>query len=109
MWAGVFGGLIILALLMYINDYLGFVRIQLLTDIAPYLLWAGVGTLILSIVYMPRYRRDLQAFTQQSQMQGDGTADQNALAQLQGRLLIGYTLADTPAMIGVAYYLLRKL
>ncbi|MDZ7736584.1 MAG: hypothetical protein U5P41_11145 [Gammaproteobacteria bacterium] len=84
MWAGVFGGLIILALLMYINDYLGFVRIQPLTDIAPYLLWGGVGTLILPIVYMPRYRRDLQAFTQQSQMQGDGAADRDALAQSAG-------------------------
>lgn len=107
MWAGVFSGLIILALLMYVNDYLGLVRIQPLTDIAPYLLWGGIGTLILPIVYMPRYRRDLEAFKQEWQtQQTSGETDMNTLARQQGRIMIAFTLADTPAIIGVAYYLL---
>ena len=101
------GGLVVFALLMGLNAHLALVPIEPLTDIAPYLLWGGLGSLVIPMAYLPRYRRDLQAFRQEWQAQtAAGDADLNTLARQQGRLLIGYTLADTPAMIGVAYYLL---
>lgn len=108
-WAGVIGGLIILAMLMAFNAYLGVVRIEPLNEVAPYLLWGGLGTLILPMAYLPRYRRELQTFKQEWQLQQPaGETNMNALAQLQGRLIIGYALADTPAMIGIIYYLLSS-
>lgn len=107
MWGSIIGGLVILALLMCFNAYLEVVAITPVSDIAPYVLWGGIATLILPMIYLPRYRRDLQTFKQEWQTQQvSGESDMNILARQQGRILIGYTLADTPAMIGVAYYLL---
>ena len=109
MWGGVIGGLVMLTLLMCVNAYLEVVTITPVADIAPYLLWGGIATLVLPMLYLPRYRRDLQTFKQEWQtQQASGESDLNTLARQQGRILIGYTLADTPAMIGVAYYLLSS-
>lgn len=109
LWAGIISGLILFGLLMCLNDYYGVVRIEPLSDIAPYLLWGGFAALILPIVWLPRFHQDLAAFEQQREiLAASGSADPAVLMQKQARLLIGYALCDTPGMIGIAYYLISS-
>lgn len=108
-WAGITSALVMFGLLMCANEYTGFMATEPLPRIAPYLLWGGLATLLLPLVYLPRYRRDLQAFRQMWREQAVAeTADQALLAQQQGRAVIGYALCDLPAMAGIVYYVLSS-